>query len=71
VGLPLNPTVGQRATFTLIQGGVGAFAVTWNAVFKGLTWSDTGNAVNTRSSVAFIYDGTSWNQDGAQTPYHL
>lgn len=68
VGAPLNPTVGQRLTFTFIQGGAGAFAVTWNAVFKKV-WSDTGNATGARSSISFVYDGTNWNQDGAQAPY--
>lgn len=68
VGAPLNPTTGQRITFTLIQDGTGARAVTWNAVFK-VSWSDTGNTLNKRSSISFNYDGTNWNQDGAQTPY--
>lgn len=68
VGAPLNPAIGQRLKFTFIQGGVGAFAVTWNAVFKK-TWVDTGNATAARSSIAFDYDGTNWNQDGAQAPY--
>lgn len=68
VGAPLNPAVGQRLTFTLVQGGAGAFAVTWNAVFKK-TWSDTGNATGARSSISYTYDGTNWNQDGAQAPY--
>lgn len=68
VGAPLNPAIGQRLTFTLIQGGAGAFAVTWNAIFKK-TWADAGNAAGARSSISFFYDGTNWNQDGAQAPY--
>ena len=68
VGAPLNPAIGQRLTFTLIQGGAGAFAVTWNAVFKK-TWSDTGNATGARSTISYVYDGTNWNQDSAQAPY--
>jgi hypothetical protein len=68
VGAPLNPAVGQRLQFVLIQGGAGAFAVTWNAIFKK-TWSDVGNATGARSTIAFQYDGTNWNQDGAQTAY--
>jgi hypothetical protein len=68
VGAPLNPFTGQRLQFALIQSGAGAFAVTWNAVFK-VTWSDVGNATPKRSTIAFQYDGTNWNQDGAQTPY--
>jgi hypothetical protein len=70
VGAPLNPpsVAGQRIVFTIVQGGAGGFAVTWNAVFK-VSWSDTGNTVGKRSTIAFIWDGTNWNQDGAQTPY--
>jgi hypothetical protein len=68
VGVPLNPVQGQRIQFVIIQGGAGAFAVTWNAIFKK-TWSDAGNAAGARSSIAFVYDGTNWNQDGAQAPY--
>lgn len=68
VGAPLNPVAGQRVTFTFVQDGTGAWAVTWNAVFK-LTWSDTGNSANKRSSISCVFDGTNWNADGAQTPY--
>lgn len=68
VGAPLNPYVGARLTFTFIQGGAGAWAVTWNAVFKKV-WSDAGNATGARSSISFYYDGTNWNQDGAQATY--
>jgi Pectate lyase superfamily protein len=68
VGAPLNPSIKQRITFTFVQDGTGGRNVTWNAVFK-VSWSDTGNTLNKRSSISFIYDGTSWNQDGAQTPY--
>jgi hypothetical protein len=68
VGAPTNPATGQRLTFTLVQDGTGGRAVTWNAVFK-VSWSDTGNTLNKRSSISFHYDGANWNQDGAQTPY--
>jgi hypothetical protein len=68
VGVPLNPVTGQHLYFTLVQGGAGAFAVTWNAVFK-VTWSNTGNATGARSTVGFAYDGTNWNQLAAQAPY--
>lgn len=68
VGAPLNPTTGQSVTFTFIQGGAGAFAVTWNAVFKKI-WSDAGNAIGTRSSITFVYDGTNWNQASGQALY--
>lgn len=68
VGAPLNPRNGQKLKFTFIQGGAGAFAVTWNAVFKKI-WSDTGNATGARSSIEYEYDGTNWNQVAAQAPY--
>lgn len=68
VGAPLSPRIGQKFKFTFIQGGVGAFAVTWNVVFKK-TWSDAGNATGTRSSIEYEYDGTNWNQVAAQAPY--
>lgn len=68
VGAPLNPSIGQYLTFTLTQGGAGAFAVTWNAVFK-VTWSDAGNATGKISGITFRYNGTNWTQVGAQAPY--
>jgi pectate lyase-like protein len=68
VGAPLNPIAGQRITNTIIQSGAGAFALTWHAVFKN-SWSDVGNATPKRTTISHIYDGTSWNQEGAQTPY--
>lgn len=68
VGALFSPFKGQRVVFTFIQSGAGAFAVTWNAVYK-TSWADAGNATPKRSSIAYVYDGTNWNQDGAQTPY--
>lgn len=68
VGAPLNPQAGDRLYFTFIQGGAGAFAVTWNAVFK-VSWSNTGNATGARSTIGFEYDGTNWDQLAAQAPY--
>lgn len=68
VGAPLNPGLGQYLAFTFVQDGTGGRNVTWNAVFKQ-SWSDTGNTLNKRSTIAFRYDGTNWNQVSAQTPY--
>lgn len=68
IGLPTNPLAGQRILITFIQDGTGGRALTWNAVFKN-TWSDAGNTASKRSSMAHVYDGTNWNQDGAQTAY--
>lgn len=68
VGAPLNPIIGQRLTFLFIQNGTGGWAVTWNAAFV-TAWSDTGNTANKRSSIEFEYNGSKWNQIGAQSPY--
>lgn len=68
MGLPTNPRKGQRIFHSIIQDGTGGRTLAWNAVFKN-TWSDTGNTPNKRSAIAHIYDGTNWNQDGAQAPY--
>lgn len=68
VNAPTNAVTGQRIVVTIIQDGTGGRTVAWNAVFKQ-SWSDAGNTLNKRSSIAFVCDGTNWNQDGAQTPY--
>jgi hypothetical protein len=68
VAAPQLARRGQRVVYQLIQDGTGGRTIAWNAIFK-VSWSDTGNTLNKRSSIAFIYDGTNWNQDGAQTPY--
>lgn len=68
INAPTNPSLGQELTFTFIQDGTGGRTVAWNAVFKQ-SWSDTGNTLNKRSTITFWYDGTNWNQQGAQTPY--
>jgi hypothetical protein len=68
VGAPTNPTNGQECSWTIVQDGTGGWAITWNAVFKQ-AWSDTGNSANKRSTIAFIYDGTNWNQKSTQSPY--
>jgi hypothetical protein len=68
MGLPTNSEKGQRITFIIVQDGVGGRTLGWNAVFK-VSWSNTGNTAGKRSMISFVYDGTNWNQDGAQTPY--
>ncbi len=65
IGAPLSGVSGQRITFSLLQGGAGAFAVTWNAIFKGITGGTSG-ATGTRAMFSFIFDGFNWNLDGAQ-----
>lgn len=66
--VPSPARVGQRIAFTIIQDGTGGRTLTLGTGFKG-SWSDTGNTAGKRSTIAFFYDGTNWNQDGAQTPY--
>jgi len=68
VGAPLKLVKGQELEFTFIQGGAGAWAVTWNAIFKK-TWSDVGNATAARTSIKFRYDGTNLNQSAGQSLY--
>jgi len=69
VNAPTNPTTGQRLTILFLQDGTGGRTVAgWNAVFKQ-AWADTGNTLNKRSSISFVYDGTNWIQVGAQSPY--
>lgn len=68
VGKPLNPATGQQLTFIFVQNSTGGWAVTWHSIFKH-AWNDTGNGPTKRSSIAFVFDGTNWNQDRAQTPY--
>lgn len=68
IGAPTLTRSGQRISITFIQDGTGGRALTWNAVFK-TAWSDTGNTLSKRSTISYIFDGTNWNQDGAQSPY--
>lgn len=66
VGAPLNGQVGDRISFTFIEDAVGGWNVTWNAIYV-LNWSNAGNAANKRSSTSFVFDGTKWNQENAQS----
>lgn len=64
-----NGSLGQRVVLTMIQDGTGGRSVAgWVAAIKQ-AWVDTGNTLGKRSSIAFVWDGTNWNQDSAQTPY--
>jgi hypothetical protein len=60
--------IGNRLTFLFIQDGSGGHNVSWAAGYKQ-GWSDTGNSASLRSSITFEFDGTNWNQVGAQSPY--
>jgi hypothetical protein len=61
IGAPSNGVIGQTLTINFLQDGTGGRTVTWNAVFVRNSWSDSGNAANTRSSISFMcLDGTNW-----------
>lgn len=69
INAPINAAKGQELIFVFIQDGTGGRTVGgWNSKFK-VTWSDAGNTLNKRSTIKFLFDGTNWNQIGAQTPY--
>lgn len=68
INAPSNALRGRRLTYLITQDGTGGRTVTWNSVFKQ-AWSDTGNTASKRSSIQFYYNGTNWNQVGAQSPY--
>jgi len=71
IGVPasnLDGGIGNRMTFIIIQDGTGGWTVAWNSNYlEG--WSDTGNTASKRSSITFVWNGTNWEQDGAQSPY--
>lgn len=70
VPAPTNGKAGQILTLQFVQTGAGGFAVTWNAVFIRVSWSDAGNVPNARSSISFLcLDGTNYLQQGAQKLY--
>jgi hypothetical protein len=60
---------GLRVTFVIIQDGTGNRTINFATNYPKLSWSDTGNTASKRSTISAIYDGTNWNQDGAQSPY--
>lgn len=68
MGVPVNPIKGHRVTFVLVQGGAGAFATTWNAVFRKQADGAAG-ATGTKGTITFEYDGTVWLQVGAALAY--
>ena len=71
INIPTNTYmggIGNQITFLFIQDGTGGRTVSWHAVFKQ-GWSDTGNTADKRSTITFEWDGTTFNQVGAQSPY--
>jgi hypothetical protein len=69
INAPTNPVRGKYLQFRIIQDGTGGWGVTWDSVFKH-GWSNTGNTASKRSTITFYYDGSNWNQVGAQSPYY-
>lgn len=69
MGAPTNSSVGQRITFIVRQDGTGARTLAWTAPDYKHGWSDTGNVASAASTISFVYDGSRWRQDGAQSPY--
>lgn len=68
MGAPTNPQTGTTISFIVIQDGTGGRTLAWNAAYN-VSWSDTGNLLNRRSTVQFVYDGSVWQQIGAQRLY--
>ena len=70
INAPTNAGIGMVLTITIIQDGTGGRSVTWNGIYKfNVAFSNTGNTGNTRTTVQFIYDGSSWRQVGQQATY--
>lgn len=70
IGVPTNGVAGARMTFIFYQDGAGGYSVGWNASIRLYSWSDTGNTAGKFSTVTLIHQGSSWVQDGAQSPYN-
>lgn len=60
---------GAIVTFIIVQDNGGGWNVTWNSAFKN-SWSNSGNADGSRSTIQFIRDEAgSWTQIGQQSNY--
>jgi hypothetical protein len=66
INAPTNPLSGRRLELIFTQDATGGRTVTWNAVFKFATsaWQPNGTASKS-SVIAFVYDGTNWQQIGS------
>jgi len=69
MGAATGMIVGQLLLFIVIQDGTGGRTLNFATNYPKLTWSDAGNTLNKRSTIAAVWDGTNWNQFGAQSPY--
>lgn len=68
INAPTNAFRGSQLTFVFVQDGTGGRTVTWNGVFR-VKWRDDGNTASKRSTIRFYYDGSNWQQMGAQEPW--
>jgi hypothetical protein len=64
-----SPLKGQPLEFIFTQDAGAGRTVGWPGNFK-TAWVDTGNTANKVSSIKFIFDGTNFQQVGAQMLYH-
>ncbi len=69
MGAATGMVIGQRLLFIVIQDGTGGRTLNFATNYPKLTWSDAGNTLNKRSTIAAVWDGTNWDQDGGQSPY--
>ena len=70
IGVPTNPSTGQRITFVIDQDARGSRTLTWAAPDFKTAWSDTGNGASSRCTISFRYFNSRWNQEGAQSAYY-
>lgn len=66
---PYASLPGGVLEFVFTQDGTGGRTVAFSGSFKS-DWSDTGNTANKVSSIRFVFDGTHYQQIGAQMLYH-
>jgi hypothetical protein len=62
IAAPTNPYAGARLDFALLQDGTGGRTITWDAVYKKA--ADGAGTANQVASTAFVYNGSSWVQQG-------
>jgi parallel beta-helix repeat protein len=66
---PYASLPGGVLEFVFTQDSTGGRTVAFSSSFK-TAWSDTGNTANKVSSIRFVFDGTYYQQIGAQMTYH-
>lgn len=66
---PYSSYPGQILNFVFVQDGTGGWDVTFSSLFK-TAWTNSGNTSNKVSSISFMFDGTYYQQIGAQMAWH-